>query len=63
MDNGFDMHWLGRIVQPWLVHPITGQEIPLRVEDYTPFLDESVGVFAHDGDLDSAAMVLLLHYS
>ena len=42
VDNGFDIHWLGLTLEPWLVHPITREEIPMAVEDYTPFLDNLV---------------------
>ena len=38
--DGYDWHWLGHTTTPWLVHPTTGEEIVLRVDDDCPYLDD-----------------------
>ena len=40
VDGGYTFVWPGYSMWPYFVHPTTGKHIYLRVEDYSPYLDE-----------------------
>ena len=50
VQQGYDWHWKGYTLTPWMVHPTTGEHIKLRVEDFCPYLDD-------DGSTYPAALV------
>ena len=37
---GYGWYWFPYSLEPYLVHPVTGEHIVMRVEDFCPYLDD-----------------------
>ena len=40
VEHGYSFWWPGYSSEPELTHPVTGEVVQLRVEDYCPYLDD-----------------------